>query len=83
MVYAQLMICPGKWDAQSSLRFLDTNRSPNLGQKIRLSASQKEKKMKTCRIEDFAVPADYRVKLKESETRDKYLDLARGLKKKQ
>ena len=31
---------------------------------------------------DFAVPADHRVKLKESEKRDKYLELARELKKK-
>ena len=31
---------------------------------------------------DFAVPADNRVKLKKSEKRDKYLDLARELKKK-
>ena len=31
---------------------------------------------------DFAVPAHHRVKLKESEKRDKYLDLARELKKK-
>ena len=30
---------------------------------------------------DFAVPADHRVKLKESEKKDKYLDLARELKK--
>ena len=30
---------------------------------------------------DFAVPADYRVKIKESKKRDKYLDLARELKK--
>ena len=30
---------------------------------------------------DFAVPADHRVKLKESEKRDMYLDLARELKK--
>ena len=30
---------------------------------------------------DFAVPADHRVKLKESEKSDKYLDLARELKK--
>ena len=29
----------------------------------------------------FAVPADHRVKLKESEKKDKYLDLARELKK--
>ena len=30
---------------------------------------------------DFAVPIDNRVKLKESEKRDKYLDLARVLEK--
>ena len=30
---------------------------------------------------DFAVPADHRVILKESEKKDKYLDLARELKK--
>ena len=36
---------------------------------------------KICKIVDFAVPADYRIKLKECEKRDKYLDLARGLKK--
>ena len=29
----------------------------------------------------FAVPADHRIKLKECEKRDKYLDLARELKK--
>ena len=29
---------------------------------------------------DLATPADHRVKLKESKTRDKYLDLARELK---
>ena len=30
---------------------------------------------------DFVVPADHRVKLKENEKRDNYLDLARELKK--
>ena len=30
---------------------------------------------------DFAVPADHEVKLKESEKKDKYLDLPRELKK--
>ena len=34
------------------------------------------KKERTCRIVDFAVPADYRVKLTECEKRDKYFDLA-------
>ena len=38
------------------------------------------KKKKTCKIVVFAIPADHRVKLKESEKRDKYLDLARELK---
>ena len=37
--------------------------------------------MKTCKIVDFAVSAGHRVKLKESEKKDKYLDLARELKK--
>ena len=41
------------------------------------------KKKRTCRIVDFAVPADLRIKLKECEKKDKYLDLARELKKKQ
>ena len=31
---------------------------------------------------DFAVPANHKVKLKESEKSDKYLDLVRELKKK-
>ena len=30
---------------------------------------------------DFAVPADYRVELKECEKRDKYLDLVKGIEK--
>ena len=30
---------------------------------------------------DFAVPVDHRIKLKECEKKDKYLDLARELKK--
>ena len=38
-------------------------------------------KKRTCKIVDFAVPADYRIKLKECEKKDKYLDLARELKK--
>ena len=38
------------------------------------------KKKRTCQIVDFAVPADGRVILKESEKKDKYLDLAWELK---
>ena len=39
------------------------------------------KKGRICRIVEFAVSADHRVKLKECEKRNKYLDLARELKK--
>ena len=37
--------------------------------------------MKICKIVDIAVPAEHRINLKECEKRDKYLDLARELKK--
>ena len=40
-----------------------------------------KKKKRTCKIVDFAVPAHCRIKLKEWEKKDKYLDLARELKK--
>ena len=40
-----------------------------------------KKKKRICKIVDFAVPADHRINLKESEKKDKYLDLARELKK--
>ena len=39
------------------------------------------KKKRTYKIIDFAVSADNRIKLKECEKKDKYLDLARELKK--
>ena len=39
-----------------------------------------KKKKRTCRIADFAVPVDHRVKLIENEKKDKYIDLARELK---
>ena len=56
-----------------------THGSPNLGQKTRLYNNQQKKR--TCQIVDFAVLADHRIKLKECEKKDKYLDLARELKK--
>ena len=57
-----------------------TNGSPNLDQKTRPYNDQQQKK-KICKIVDFSVPADHRIKLKECEKRDKYLDLTRELKK--
>ena len=38
------------------------------------------KKKRTYKIVYFAVPADHKIKLKECEKKDKYLDLARELK---
>ena len=40
-----------------------------------------KKKKRTCKIVDFAVPADHRINLKECEKKYKYFDLARVLKK--
>ena len=56
-----------------------TDGSPNLGQKTRPNINQQKKR--NCKIVDFAVPTDHRIKLKQCEKRDKYLDLARELKK--
>ena len=38
------------------------------------------KKMRICKFVDFAVLADHKIKLKECEKKDKYLNLARELK---
>ena len=43
---------------------------------------KKKKKSEPTEIVNSAVPANHRVKLKESENRDKHVDLARELKKK-
>ena len=39
-----------------------------------------DKKKRTSKIVDFTLSADRRIKLKESEKKDKYLDLSRELK---
>ena len=70
MVYTQPIIRPRKWNVKNYPGFWDKNGSTN---------SQQEKR--TCRIVNFAVSADHRVKLKESEKRDKYEDLAREMNK--
>ena len=52
--------------------------SPNLSQKTRPYNNQQKKE--NFKIVNFEVAADHRVKLKENEKKDKYLDLARELK---
>ena len=61
------------WDFEIQTDHLITARRPHL-----IIINKKER---TCRIVEFAVPADHRVKLKECEKRDKYIDFARELKK--
>ena len=53
-----------------------------LGQKTRpYNHQQQIKRERICKIVDFAVSADHRIKAKECEKKDKYFDLARELKK--
>ena len=66
-------------------RIIHTDYLISARQPDQVIVNQKKKKKKrekttTCWIEDSDVPADHRVKLKESEKRDKYLDLAREQK---
>ena len=39
------------------------------------------RKKRICKIVDFAIPVDHRIKLKEREKKDKYFNLAKELKK--
>ena len=72
MAYVQTKIYHGECDVQISLGSLDTNRSPDPEQK---------KKKRTCSLVEFTVHADDRLKIKESEKRDTYLDPARKPRK--
>ena len=55
------------------------NNDSNIGQTTRPSDSQQKKR--TDWIVDFAIQANHRVKLKESEKRDKYLRLCKRTEK--
>ena len=75
VVYAQLWIHSVEWDAQISLGFLVAN----LCQTTRPSDIKKQTNKKIYCIVDFTILADHKVKLKEGETRDRYLYLLRKL----
>ena len=62
------------WDFNIQMDHLIPARRPDL-----IIINKKKKRI--CKIVDFAVPADHKINLKESEKKDKYLDLARELKK--
>ena len=65
------------WDFDIQTDRLISARRPDLI----IINKKKKKKKKICKIVDFAVPADHRIKVNECENRDKYLDVARELKK--
>ena len=62
------------WDFDIQTDYLISARRPHL-----IIINKRKKRI--CKIVDFAVPADDRINLKECEKKDKYLDLARELKK--
>ena len=57
------------WDFNIQTDHLIPARRPDL-----IIINQKKRK-RICKIVDFAVPADHRIKLKESEKKDQYLNL--------
>ena len=65
------------WDFDIQTDHIISARRPNLI----IINKKKKKKKKIRKVVDFAVPSDQRVKLKEIENKDKYLELARDLKK--
>ena len=68
-----------QWDFNIQTDHLISARRPDLI--IINNNNNNNKKKRTCKIVDFAVPADHRIKLKECEKKDKYPHLARELKK--
>ena len=63
---------------ESRYKWITSPRRPDL---VSFNKKKIFKKKRTCRIVDFTVSAKLRVKFKESEKRDKYLDFACELKK--
>ena len=66
------------WDFDIQTDHLISARRPDL---IIIKRKKKKDRKKICKTVDFAVLADHTIKLKECEKKDKYLDLARELKK--
>ena len=66
------------WDFDVQTDHLISARRPAL---IVINNNNNNNQKRTGKIVDFAVAADHRIKLKECEKKDKYLNLARELKK--
>ena len=67
------------WDIGIQTDHLISTRRPDL--KINNEKKKEKKEKRICKILDIAAPADHRIKLKECEKKDKYLDFVRILKK--
>ena len=65
------------WDFDIHTDHLISFRRPDL---VLINNNNNNNKKRICKIVDFAVPADQRIKLKEYEKKDKYLDFAMELK---
>ena len=59
---------------------LISGRKPDLIKSTKTKTKTKKKNMRICKIFDLAVLADHKIKLKECEKKDKYLNLAEELK---
>ena len=66
------------WDFEILTDHLISARWPDL---VIINNNNKKRKKRTCWTVDFAVPADHRINLRESEKKDKDLHLAREVKK--
>ena len=79
MVYTQTRICPKEWDEKIRSDFVI--QTDHLISARRPDLMIIKKKKRTCHLVIFAVSADLKIKRKTNENIDKYLDLARELKK--
>ena len=76
MVYAQPSIYPGEWRTQIDIQ---TDHLISAWRPALMIINKKKKRI--WKIVDFAIPADHKVKLKESEKKNKNLDITTELKK--
>ena len=79
IVYAQTRIHPREWDKSNSLEFWDINNNWFLTWNPEFELINKKKR--TCHLLNFILWVDHRMKIKESEKINQYLDFARELKK--
>lgn len=74
--------CGKNWESEEICYHSDSREHHQLSYVTCMKTlNNNKKKKKHCQIVDFTVPADYRLKLKETKKRSKYVELARELKR--